>query len=512
MRVCPRCRSIYSIALERCGIDGTLIVEQSEDPLVGFDIDRYHVLAPIGRGAMGAVYRAKHNVLPTEHAIKVLYGNFAVNQRLIERFRREAQTIGKLKHPNIVTVGDFGTTEAGLTFLVMKLVEGETLEKTIATDGPFEPHRAARIARQIASGLGEAHRGGFVHRDMKPANIMVSNVDGMDIVKILDFGVVGMLQAAAAAKLTAAGHIVGTPSYMAPEQARTSSVTTAADLYALGCIIYEMLDGQPPFEGLGVAEVLLKHIHEKPKPLKEARGLERITMWLLEKDPEKRPMSAMRVIAELDRLALGTANTEQILISRVKVDQRDASEFDRTAPVRIFPDPASGDIDFLDRSEHDTADGPIRSLVSEAARRDPSGDDAPRLVAPPLIYATMPPGEVPLTTSAATVLEGDTQVDVRLTERPSIDEVTPPLSISAVDTVKPIERVAELVDPTPLINAKDPERALLAMMQSETVRDAPLDKRPVRAELVPVSSVNMWLLLLLLLMALLTMMIAMLYR
>src|SRR5262249_52589349 len=153
--------------------------------------------------------------------------------------------------------------------------------------------------------------------------------------------------------------------------------TQSADLYALGCIMYEMLQGSPPFEGMGVAEVLLKHIHEKPRPLPEARGLERIVMWLLEKEADKRPMSAMRVIAELDRLSLGTANTEQILVSRVKTalvdrsldaeterhDHQALSEFDRTVPVSIShgpadpADPLSGPtsldaLDALDRSEH----------------------------------------------------------------------------------------------------------------------------------------------------------------
>lgn len=456
--------------VERCGIDGSPIIDQHEDPLVGTSIDRYQVIAPIGRGAMGCVYRAKHNVLPTECAIKVLYGNFAVNQRLIERFRREAQAIGQMNHPNIVSVHDFGMTDAGLTFLVMELVEGITLEKSISAEAPFTPQRTARIARQLASGLGEAHRRGFVHRDMKPANVMIADKDGYDLVKILDFGVVGMLQAAAAAKLTAAGHIVGTPSYMAPEQARTSSVTQAADLYALGCIIYEMLEAVPPFEGLGVAEVLTKHINERPKPLQEARGLERIAMWLLEKDPEKRPSSAIRVIAEIDRLNLGTANTEQILVSRVKHaihdqaldaetekhDQQALSDFDETAPVEVFQDPAERARSTpTDRSEHDTADLPV-SLISKHAR-DPSGEDEPPgLIAPPL----------------------DTQLDV--TQRPLLE--LSPRSMSFQDTEKPGDLAA-------LVKVKEAERAVMALMQSETVRDTPVAKptKPPKPAPAPVT-------------------------
>lgn len=409
MRVCPRCRSIYSVAVERCGIDGELIVERSDDPFVGSDIDRYHVLAPIGKGAMGCVYRARHNVLPTECAIKVLYGNFAVNQRLIERFRREAQAIGQMTHPNIVSVIDFGSTKEGLTFLVMELVEGMTLEKVITRQAPIEAARAAHIVRQIASGLSEAHRRGFVHRDVKPANIMLRDDEGFEVVKILDFGVVGMLQAAANSKLTAAGHIVGTPSYMAPEQARTSSVSPAADLYAVGCILYEMLTGSPPFEGMGVAEVLVKHMNERPRPLRDARGLEKLALWLLEKDPEKRPSSALRLIAEIDRLDLGTANTEQILISRVKSAVSLFREHDRTDPVEVYaPEKAT----------------PV---------------DEPKLVAPALLAEPIFPEG-----SATTQLESKTEIDYHLSERPALDKTAPVYSASAMDTVKPSVTVRDL--------------------------------------------------------------------
>lgn len=483
MRVCPRCRSIYSVPVERCGIDGTPIVDQPNDPLVGTAVDRYQVIEPLGRGAMGCVYRAKHNVLPTECAIKVLYGNYAVNQRLIERFRREAQAIGKMNHPNIVSVNDFGMTESGLTFLVMELVEGVTLEKLISAEAPFTPERTAGIARQLASGLSEAHRRGFVHRDMKPANVMIAERNGFDVVKILDFGVVGMLQAAAMAKLTAAGHIVGTPSYMAPEQARTSTVTQAADLYALGCIIYEMLEAIPPFEGMGVAEVLVKHMNERPIPPAEARGLERIAMWLLEKDPEKRPSSAMRVIAEIDRLNLGTANTEQILVSRVKNvihgqaldaetekhDKKVLSEFDETAPVEVFHDPAERVKSApTDHSEHDTADIPVSLIAKDA--RDPSDEDAPAVNPPPALIAP------PL----------DPHLDV--TQRPILehDKTTPLISMSFRDTEKPGDLAARA-------KVKEAERAVMALMQSETVRDTPVAKptKPPKPAPAPVT-VKTW--------------------
>jgi serine/threonine protein kinase len=403
MRVCPRCRSIYSMPVDRCGIDGTPVVETELDPLVGTRLDRYDVLELLGQGAMGCVYRARHNVLASEYAIKVLYGNLALNHRLIERFRREAQAIGQMKHPNIVEVADFGQTAEGLTFLVMQLVAGRTLEDALAEDSAdFPAERIARIARQIASGLGEAHRRGFVHRDMKPANVMLADMDGLEVVKILDFGVVGLIQQAAMQRLTIAGHIVGTPNYMAPEQARTSTVGPAADLYALGVIVYEMLAGRPPFEGLGVAEVLLKQINEPPPPLRPEvnPGLAKLTRWLLEKKPEDRPAHAARVIAEIDRLNLDVASTEQILVSAVK----------RSLPRPVIAPPPDAETESHSlerirelRGSHDeeiTGDLsppvgspiPLKPLV-------PEGDAAtgidPTVISMPVVGAPTQPIEVP---------------------------------------------------------------------------------------------------------------------
>ncbi|MCK6547158.1 protein kinase, partial [Myxococcota bacterium] len=397
MRVCPRCRSIYSMPVDRCGIDGSAIVEQDTDPLVGTSVDRYEIVEPLGRGAMGCVYRARHSVLGSDCALKVLYGNFALNQRLTERFRREAQAIGKMSHPNVVDVVDFGRTAEGLTFLVMELVEGRTLEEIILRDGPLPPARAARIARQLASGLGEAHRRGFVHRDMKPANVMVTQTDELEVVKILDFGVVGLIQAAASAKLTAVGHIVGTPTYMAPEQARTSSVGPAADLYALGVILFEMSSGRPPFEGTGVAEVLLRHLNDPPPMLRPSGGLERLVAQLLEKDPEKRLASAARLIQELDKLELGAPKTEQILLQNV---------LDRVSRL----------------PELEAVDGETVELETSERRDTDDLDRATQLDLPSLrgVRPSIPPGTPRLSTSSV-----DTTPPERSLEAPSIPITTP---------------------------------------------------------------------------------------
>jgi serine/threonine protein kinase len=298
-------------------VDGERVFEEKTYPLVGETLDRYQIVAPIGEGAMGCVYRGTHTVLPREYAIKVLFRDFAGNATQIERFRREAQAASTMSHANIVQVADFVSLQNGITFIVMELIAGHTLEAAIHAQAPFPPKRVGHIARQIAAGLGEAHRMGFVHRDVKPSNIMLSPSPKGEHVKILDFGVVGIGQAPIASRLTGIGHIIGTPTYMAPEQVHDPSVGPAADLYALGVIMFEMLAGEPPFTGVDRTEVFIKHISEPPPSLPPAQGLELLVSSLLEKQPEKRPKRADEVIRSIERLNLSeesSPNTADITL------------------------------------------------------------------------------------------------------------------------------------------------------------------------------------------------------
>jgi serine/threonine protein kinase len=291
--------------MDFCGIDGERIVEQDEDPLVGSTIDRYRVTQRIAQGAMGCVYRATHAVLKYDYAIKVLFGDIGCNKTFVERLRREAEAVSMIRHPYVVSVVDFGSTREGLTFLVMEYVQGRPLDWVIKAEAPFAPERAARVARQIASGLSEAHRLGFVHRDVKPANIMLTeDLPGIESVKILDFGVVGLNQDPAETRLTGSGHLIGTPAYMAPEQGHDASVNALADLYSLGVILFEMLAGRPPFLGESSTEILVKHITDPVPMLPPSRGLEHLAYRLLEKKPSMRPQSADEIVRTIDGLAL----------------------------------------------------------------------------------------------------------------------------------------------------------------------------------------------------------------
>ncbi len=208
-----------------------------------------------------------------------------------------------MRHPNILSVTDFGRTPNGLTFLVMEYVRGCNLHDRISLYAPLALSEVAHLVEQVAAGLGEAHRLGFVHRDVKPANVMVGEQDGAPYVKILDFGIVGLRTEAFDTRLTGTGFIIGTPAYMAPEQARDPSfVTPAADFYSLGVMMFEMLTGRVPFDAQQPVDMIIKHSIEPVPPVPPSCGLELLVHWMLEKNPNDRPQSAEELLAELARL------------------------------------------------------------------------------------------------------------------------------------------------------------------------------------------------------------------
>jgi serine/threonine-protein kinase len=198
----------------------------------------------------------------------------------------------------VVSVLDFGATREGLHYMVMEYVHGRPLDALIAAEGPLDGMRAAAIARQMAAGLAHAHARGLVHRDVKPANVIVVAHDDGELVKILDFGLASVLRPEEGAALTVEGTTLGTPRYMAPEQIGCSKVGPAADLYALGVTMYEMLAGRPPFEGASFAEKM----QEGPPPLATKSGLERLVWSLLAPRPEDRPASGRDVVAAIDEV------------------------------------------------------------------------------------------------------------------------------------------------------------------------------------------------------------------
>jgi eukaryotic-like serine/threonine-protein kinase len=278
--------------------------------------ERYRIEARIGGGAMGAVYRAQHVKIKRRFAVKVLHAELIANPKMRARFMREADLAGTLRHPNIVGIVDVGETPEGQAYIVMEYAEGPTLAQLIAS-GPLAARRVVALAAQLCDGLYHAHEQGLVHRDFKPDNIVVEHVDDVERPRIVDFGLAVLHDAPtgrdSGGRLTTAGVVIGTPRYMAPEQARDADVDNRTDLYALGVVMFEMLCGVPPFAGSGV-EVARAHVAEPvPRCADRAPGvavpgeLEAIVRRLLAKAPDERPANARQVRAQLVTLPLDGA-------------------------------------------------------------------------------------------------------------------------------------------------------------------------------------------------------------
>ncbi|MDQ1037606.1 serine/threonine protein kinase [Streptomyces sp. V3I8] len=250
--------------------------------------ERYRLQTSIGRGGMGEVWQATDEVLGRAVAVKLLLGDDA-DSAAAARFRLEAQTAARLSHPYVVAVFDFGAWDDRF-YLVMELVEGQSLAQELTASGTLGAERVATIAAQAAAGLAAAHREGIVHRDIKPGNLMV---DTQGTVKIGDFGIARFVDDPASA-LTTAGQIVGTSLYLAPERALGRPASASSDVYSLGCVLYQLLTGRPPFQGESATITLHQHIDMAPVPPREhgvhvPPAFENYLLGLLAKQPEDRP-------------------------------------------------------------------------------------------------------------------------------------------------------------------------------------------------------------------------------
>ena len=266
--------------------------------MIGRQLGNYKIVGELGRGGMAVVYRAYQSSLNRYVAIKVLPPHLGFDQEFVERFQREALAAAQLRHPNIVVIHDVGH-EQGIYFIVMELLEGRTLKEIIEGEGELPVEQATRIVEQVAGALDYAHRRGFVHRDVKPANIFVGD-DGHTT--LTDFGIAKA--ASEAQQLTRTGMLMGTPEYMSPEQAEGVEVDYRTDLYALGVVLYLMLVGQVPFRGTTPHAILHSVIYEPPPPLRRMRpdlspGIEAVVLKAIDKQPERRYQSGAELVEAL---------------------------------------------------------------------------------------------------------------------------------------------------------------------------------------------------------------------
>jgi serine/threonine-protein kinase len=264
-------------------------------------LGQYTLEQKLGEGGMGMVYRASHAMMRRPTAVKLLPLEKA-GEASLARFEREVQQTARLTHPNTITIYDYGRTPDGVFYYAMELLDGATLEAVVERDGPQPPGRVLRVLEMVAGGLAEAHELGIIHRDIKPANIHLCRQGGeLDIAKVLDFGLVKVVEGPEDANLTHDGVVSGTPQYLAPEALTDpDTVDSRSDLYALGAVGYYLLTGEQVFTG-NVVEICGHHLHTEPTPPSERLGrdlpteLEAVVMQCLAKKPEDRPQTAREI-------------------------------------------------------------------------------------------------------------------------------------------------------------------------------------------------------------------------
>ena len=305
MKTCPECKLAFPRGRSTCARCGASL-EEAKDPRIGTTLaGRYILEEVIGQGGMATVYRARHALVDRTSAIKVVSPLLARDVTVRERFRREAKSVQKIAHPNVVDVQDQGVTEDGTSYIVMEFLDGSALASIIGTE-PLPLPRAVGLMIQLACGIARAHDLDVVHRDLKPENVVITQrEDGTDLLKVLDFCIARSLHDP---RLTEQGELFGTPQYMAPERIANADSGPSTDLYALGVMFYEMVTGQLPFDASDITTFFVKHLKDPPpdprkKNDKVPAKLAELILTLLAKDPKARPVDAHRVHNDLIAIA-----------------------------------------------------------------------------------------------------------------------------------------------------------------------------------------------------------------
>lgn len=289
-----------------CPEDQTLLVPVFKDRLEELELERYRIYNKIGAGGWSHVYRAEHKGLNKVIALKVLHEHYATDAEKVMRFQKEALAASSLQHPNIAAVQDYGLLPNGQPFIAMDYVTGTSLADKINECTTLSLTEAIKISIQICNGLAFAHERGFVHRDLKPGNIMIAQDEsGQPLVKILDFGLAKLVEETDTTRLTKTGDVLGTPAYMSPEQCKGQGLDHRSDLYSLGCVIYELVTGHPPFQADTALDCMIKHYTEEPPPMVSstsdvtAKALEIVVLRALQKRAADRYNSAMELRKDL---------------------------------------------------------------------------------------------------------------------------------------------------------------------------------------------------------------------
>jgi serine/threonine protein kinase len=337
---CPRCHLKTAVTARFCQQCGLALapylitternshsdISAQADPLVGRVLDsKYEIVARLGEGGMGIVYRARRILLGDDVAIKILHSKYVSDKTALERFHREAQAAAILNHRNVVSIFDFGSSKSSDTpaYIVMQLVPGETLRRILQRENVLSPKRACHLMLEICAGVAAAHRSNVVHRDIKPDNIIVSppyENETDESVKVVDFGIAKLRDLDSGSPLTETGAVIGTPLYMSPEQCRGDSMDLRSDVYSLGAMFYEMLSGDPPFKAKLASILASSHLSELPPPFPEElqipTSLAEIVKRALSKLPDDRQETAGRLAQEIRSIEessqeIGRGNTSE---------------------------------------------------------------------------------------------------------------------------------------------------------------------------------------------------------
>lgn len=307
----------------------------ADETLIGTRLaDTYELLAVLGKGGMGVVYKARDLLRDRLVAVKMLHPHLTSDQQGVKRFQHEVRACRALEHPNVVQVHDSGITEDGRPYLVMTYIDGRSLGEVLEKEHSLEPERAILIFSQVCDALAHAHHKGVVHRDLKPNNIMlVASEASKDVVKIVDFGIAKLVapDGTDTQTLTRTGETFGSPWYMSPEQCLAQRLDSRSDIYALGCVMYHALTGKPPLVGESAFETMTFHVSKKPRPFKSVRAdlsvqpeLERVVRVAMEKIPEERWQSMTefrdQLLAASRQERVGTMGvaTERMTAARLK--------------------------------------------------------------------------------------------------------------------------------------------------------------------------------------------------